>query len=212
MTVWHQHGAVLNERNFVQLAAEQVPWDTVNMILYIDDNSQSLRDARKAMASRRVGEANGQAALARLGALLAAVATNVAAALKCLHAANLAFFDLHPGQIVVGLRNDQPVSVRLVDVEAIQPFEAEAQPHRRVWRVPSFEPRDMKHRRVSAETDAESLALTLEWLTVGDSAQAVSKTSRILSVNAQLFNSLELMHNGTQITREYLTKLKIVSS
>jgi hypothetical protein len=193
MAIWREHGALLAASNFVRLAplAMQATWNTIGTIVYVDESARALRDVRKALVPRRAGEADGAPALARLEALEGAVARDVAAALKHLHAARLAFFDLHPGQIVVALgANGAPASARLVDVETIQPFESAVPPGRRVWcvDVERFEPRHMLRRPVSAETDAESLALTIDWLHHGDDKDEADKTARLNRLKAKLFD------------------------
>jgi len=211
MAIWREHGALLAASNFVRLAplAMQATWNTIGTIVYVDENARALRDVRKALVPRRAGEADGAPALARLEALEGAVARDVAAALKHLHAARLAFFDLHPGQIVVALgANGAPASARLVDVETIQPFESAVPPGRRVWCVESFEPRHMLRRPVSAETDAESLALTIDWLRHGDDKDEVDKTARLNRLKAKLFDGLGLVGDQGPITKSSLLKFK----
>jgi hypothetical protein len=202
--VWRQHGVLLSRcDNFVR-RLPLLPWDHVRMIVYADTGAQPLREVRAALAARRVGEDEDKPC-ARLAQLKQVVASDVAAALKHLHSHGLAFFDLHPGQIVVELdASGDPVRARLVDVETIQPFETTVPSNRRVWCVEAFEPRCMSQRPVSAQTDAESFALTLDWLANGDDGLQRDKRSRLQSVNARFFDSL-----GLTTTRNELTKLKL---
>jgi hypothetical protein len=196
--VWREHGALLAESHFVRRASlpertEQL-WEVVSTFVYVDDGSTPLRDVRKDLAQPRPGE-RGSLAAARLDALKTVVVRDVSAALKHLHAHGLAFVDVHPGQIVVKTDAEgNPTTALLVDVETIQRFEASVPAKRRVWCARNFEPRQMSVRPVSAETDAESFALTLAWLLSG--VESDDKNARLRSLPDAVFDDIQFGVDG----------------
>lgn len=193
LAVWREHGALLAESHFVRRAplperTEQL-WEFVSTFVYRDDGAKPLRDLRRAIVQPRPGE-RGSLAAARLDALKTVVVRDISSALKHLHAHGLAFVDVHPGQIVVKTDDaGDPTAALLVDVETVQRFEAAVPAKRRVWFARDFEPRQMSVRPVSAETDAESFALTLAWLLSG--VERDDKNARLRSLPDAIFDNIQ---------------------
>jgi hypothetical protein len=197
--VWREHGKLLAASDcFVRRASLPVSserlWRSVSTIVYADDGATPLRDVRKQLVRDTT---------ARLDELVAVVVRDVAAALKHLHSVELAFVDVHPGQIVVQTDADgTPRAARLVDVETVQPFETSVPTKRRVWCAHNFEPREMAKRPVG-ETDVESFALTLAWLSRG--TESDDKHARLTAMPTVIFNDIRFLDaDGAVITKKRL--------
>jgi hypothetical protein len=170
--VWRDYGARLNMcEHFVKLDPLSLQWCRAALLVYADDNAASLRQVRKIAPEDQ----------SRLSRLLSVVTRDIGAALKHLHGEELAFVDLHPGQIVVTVdASGVPQSAKLVDVETIQKFESEALPNRRKWCVSEYEPRWMERRAIGATTDAESFVLVLAWLLTGKASAGDRQKSYLI--------------------------------
>jgi len=201
LAVWKQHGALLlASKYFVHLAPQTTQWHHATVLVYDDDSATSLKLLRDR---------------APFGSLIDVVIRDAGAALKLLHSAGLAFFDLHPGQIVVTCARDgTPLSAKLVDVETVCPFERSVPADRRVWCMPQFEPRWLTNRPINEMTDAESLALVAAWLLdlqVANDNIPKSRAIRALSAmsaRAKLFDDIGLCHGSSPITLNSLVQFR----
>jgi hypothetical protein len=205
--VWREHGTLLAACEcFVRRASLPVPseklWRSVGVIVFTDDGATPLRDVRKHLVQPRPGE-DTTARTARLEQLMDVVVRDVSTALKHLHSHKLAFVDVHPGQIVVQTDADgKPQAARLVDVETVQPFETSVPTKRRVWCARNFEPRQMAKRPVGIETDVESFALTLAWLSSG--TESDDKPACLKAVDTTTFNSIAFVGADGAAIRKHL--------
>jgi hypothetical protein len=202
LAVWKQHGALLlASRHFVHLAPQTTQWHHATVLVYDNDSATSLKLLRDR---------------APFGSLIDVVIRDAGAALKLLHSAGLAFFDLHPGQIVVTCARDgTPLSAMLVDVETVCPIERSVPADRRVWCMPQYEPRWLTNRPINEMTDAESLALVAAWLLdqqIANDNRSKSRAIRILSAmtaSAKLFDDIGLCHGSSPITLNSLEQFHV---
>jgi hypothetical protein len=187
VAVWNRHGALLRKCDrFVQLAPLTTTWCSSFIMVYEDDSAMSLKQLRS-------------------HGLIDTIIRDVGAALKHLHKAGLAFFDLHPGQIVVTGATGNAPSAKLIDVETICAIENEPADGRRLWCLRKYEPRLMHTRPIGATSDAESFALIIAWLNGidfddddGAKTRAIGNVHR--SIFAAPFDGLNLREPNSSTT------------